>query len=703
MSLIRWEDEEGASRFTDDAPELQYAPSVREGDLAVGIWAACDVVDWLGRGARDLLVSCWEGCYEGGAYIFLSDGVNPDGTPRLLPGGRIPGVVGFVAGSPFGPGRMNIISAARRGAQYLLYPDVGTPGRPRIGEPSEIETSTGPVQLNERPSRIHPFDLDRDGVLDLIIGTDFWDDYWPAGKGWNDKDYVPYDADGAWRGGPLRGHVYWLRNIGTARDPIFAPPEPLLSEGRPVEVYGTASPMLADFRGTDKADLICGDFLDHLHFFPATGRATEFGTGAPVRNTSGGELVLPQNIHLGCAADWDGDGRTDVLVGAEDGYVYFCRSAGREFDGVPAFHDPVRVQQTSPRLNAGSCAIPTTGDLTGNGLPDLVVGNAGGYLLFYRNVGEPGKPLFDKEVYLRAGGEVIRIQAGPNGSIQGPSEAQWGYTNPLLFDWDGDGLLDLLVSDIFGHHTWYRNIGTRSEPQFAPGVKLMRGGQPLVTVWRVRPAVGNLFGAGLDYVCLDQTGLLAAYARASETGLGDKTLLRFADGQPVAFTEDYGGGRGRIKLCLYDWTGSGMPDLIIGTQRSASVPPGPGGIPEHDINQATVLLLENIGRPGEPAFAHPRYILYRGKPIRLGIHSCAPFVVDWGEVGPPCGTTCPDLSRAKSREPVEELALPALSRAEGSVAKGAAHGCDPSPVGPGLIVGAESGAILDLRREHLTW
>jgi hypothetical protein len=482
---------------------------------------------------------------------------------------------------------------------------------------------------------------------------------------------VPYDTDGRWRGGPLRGHVYWLRNMGTARDPVLAPPEPLLSEGKPVEVYGTASPMLADFRGTGKADLVCGDFLDRLHFFPATGKATEFGPGTPMRNTNGGELVLPQNIHLGCAADWDGDGRTDVLVGAEDGYVYFCRRAGREFDGVPAFHDPVRVQQTAPRLNAGSCAIPTAGDLTGDGLPDLVAGNAGGYLLFYRNVGEPGKPLFDKEVSLRADGELIRVQAGQSGSIQGPSEAKWGYTNPLLFDWDGDGLLDLLVSDIFGHHTWYRNIGTQSEPQFARGVRLTFRGTPLVTVWRVRPAVGNLFGAGLDYVCLDETGLLAGYVRVSETEIGDKTLLRFADGQTIAFTEDYGGGRGRIKLCLCDWTGNGLPDLIIGTQRSASIPPGPSGIPKHDINQATVLLLENIGRPGEPTFAPPRYILYRGKPIRLGVHSCAPFVVDWGEVCPPCGTAAP--------------------------------GCDPSPVGPGLIVGAESGAILDLRREHLTW
>ncbi|UCH33383.1 MAG: hypothetical protein JSV65_12470, partial [Armatimonadota bacterium] len=165
---MRWEDEIGSSRFTDDAPELKYAPSVKQGDLAVGIWAACDVVDWLGRGAKDLLVSCWEGCYEGGAYIFLSDGLNPDGTPRLLPGEELPGVSGFVSAAPWGPGRMNLLSAARRRGQYLLYPDVGAPGRPRIGEPTEIRSSAGPIAVGETcgefaksvPSRIIPFDLD---------------------------------------------------------------------------------------------------------------------------------------------------------------------------------------------------------------------------------------------------------------------------------------------------------------------------------------------------------------------------------------------------------------------------------------------------------------------------------------------------------------------------------------------------------------
>jgi len=697
--LARWEDEIGGSRFTDDAPDLKYAPTVKQGDLAVGIWSACDVADWLGRGAQDLLVSCWEGCYEGGVYIFLSDGRNPDGTPRLLPGEMLPGVGGFVSAAPFGRSGASLVSASRRTNRFLLYPNTGASGRPRMGPPQELHAAAPLLERHEKPARAVPFDLDHDGVTDLVIGTDFWEDYWPAGKRWNDEHYVPYDTAGRWRGGPLRGRLYWLRNspasggqAGSVVQPAFAEPRILRSAGAPLEVYGAAAPAFGDFLGVGRADLVCGDFLDRLHFFPATDEPTEFGPGAPVRDTTGAELVLPQNIHSGCAADWDGDGRTDLLVGAEDGYICFCRSAGRDFDGVPAFHDPVRVQQTSPRLNAGSCAIPAAGDLDGDGLPDLVVGNAAGHLLYYRNVGEPGRPLFDKEVYLRAGGEVIRIQAAYNGSIQGPSEAKWGYTNPLLFDWDGDGLLDLLVSDIFGHHTWYRNspasggqAGSPTEPAFAPGVKLTFRGGPLVTVWRVRPTVGRLFGDHLSYVCLDEAGLLAAYAKVGDAELADKTLLRFADGQPVAFTEDHGGGRGRMKLCLCDWTGSGLPDLLVGTHRSASVPPGPGGIPSHDINHATVLLLQNVGRPGEPAFAPPRYVLYRGKPIRLGIHSCAPQAVDWGA----CGTAPPSLKLRWASAP-----WPTKPWRSGP-------GCD-SCGGRDLIVGAESGALLDLRREHLS-
>jgi len=285
-----------------------------------------------------------------------------------------------------------------------------------------------------------------------------------------------------------------------------------------------------------------------------------------------------------------------------------------------------------------------------------VVGNAAGYLLFLRNVGTPASPCFERPVRLAAGGAEIRVQAGETGSIQGPSEKKWGYTCPVFTDWDGDGLDDLLLSDILGEHLFYRNIGTPRAPRLAPAEPLRCGGRPLRTVWRVRPAVTDWGGAGRHYVCLDGEGFLSSYPQESPADLGPPVLLRYSNGDPIAVTEDYGGGRGRVKLCICDWTGDGLPDVLVGTQHRASLPPGPGGLPRHDIDQATVLLLENVGRPGRPVFAPARYVKYRGEPLRLGMHACSPEAVDWTGGGR-----------------------------------------------PDLIVGAEGGSLLWLRRDLLSW
>jgi hypothetical protein len=58
---------------------------------------------------------------------------------------------------------------------------------------------------------------------------------------------------------------------------------------------------------------------------------------------------------------------------------------------------------------------------------------------------------------LKADGETFRIMAGPNGSIQGPAEAKWGYTTLSIADWDSDGHDDILVNSIWPKLQWLRN------------------------------------------------------------------------------------------------------------------------------------------------------------------------------------------------------------------------------------------------------
>jgi len=44
---------------------------------------------------------------------------------------------------------------------------------------------------------------------------------------------------------------------------------------------------------------------------------------------------------------------------------------------------------------------------------------------------------------------------------------------PTIADWDGDGLWDLLSGSDGGAVVWWRNIGTRGAPKFAPSVELV--------------------------------------------------------------------------------------------------------------------------------------------------------------------------------------------------------------------------------------
>jgi hypothetical protein len=221
----------------------------------------------------------------------------------------------------------------------------------------------------------------------------------------------------------------------------------------------------------------------------------------------------------------------------------------------------------------------------------------------------------------------VRVAAGPSGSLQGPSEYKFGYTSPAPCHWYGGPRPDLLMSDIHGRYLVFRNLGG-DPPRFAAPRKLRFEGRPLRTVWRVRPAVAE-WGGRLQLVTLDAEGVLTMFAKRSDNEVGNRRPLLHADGTAIRFTEDFGGGRGRIKLSLCDWTGNGRLDIVLGTHNRASLPPGPQGMPRHTTYQAGVFLLENVADGPEPRFAPARAFTYKGAPLAFGMHECTPSPVWW--------------------------------------------------------------------------
>ena len=80
-----------------------------------------------------------------------------------------------------------------------------------------------------------------------------------------------------------------------------------------------------------------------------------------------------------CIADWDGDGRRDILINAVNAEFWRQTSAD---NGTWTFRNMGHADDT---VLAGHDTCPTVVDFDGNGIPDLVVGAEDGHFYFLRN------------------------------------------------------------------------------------------------------------------------------------------------------------------------------------------------------------------------------------------------------------------------------------------------------------------------------
>ncbi len=598
-------------------------------DLGVGLWAWPLPMDYDGDGDLDLVVCCPDVPY-GGTYFFE----NPDGSkmPVFKPGRRVGPPLGNVSPS-YVEGQVRVLVPAY---ELVNFRKTGFTERKRIFVRPNVHSS------RVRANQWKYVDFDGDGQLDLLVGVGDWSDY-----GWDNA----FDSKGHWTRGPLHGYVYLLRNRGTNAAPEYAEPVKLKAGGKPLDVFGMPSPNLADFDGDGDLDLLCGEFLDGFTYFE------NVGTRSSPRYAAGRRLTLADRplamdlcMIVPVAVDWDRDGDVDLVVGQEDGRVAFIEHTGRVRDGMPVFAAPRFFQQEADDVKFGALATPVGFDWDGDGDEDIVAGNTAGYVGFIENLGPaPGSqtPKWAAPVLLKAGGRPLRVLAGPNGSIQGPCEAKWGYTTLSVADWDHDGLPDLVVNSIWGRVVWYRNVGTRRKPKLAgpQPVRVAWPGSPpkpawnwwnpkgneLVTQWRTTPVVVDLNRDGLnDLVMLDHEGYLAFFERkrvgsrltlspprrifrAVRGAVRDwRHRVRRQEGGLLRLNDGQAGRSGRRKLRFTDWDGDGATDLLV---NSANV-----NWLRNVSRNRTVWTLEDLG-----PLDH----------LRLAGHTTSPTTVDWNGDGHP--------------------------------------------------------------------
>ncbi|PSQ93695.1 MAG: VCBS repeat-containing protein [Bacteroidetes bacterium SW_4_67_19] len=306
-------------------------------------------------------------------------------------------------------------------------------------------------------------------------------------------------------------------------------------------------------------------------------------------------------------ADADGDGDQDLLWGDyfEPGLLLLENRGGCET--LDFSNDPVPFPRGNPLSTTGYNA-PAIGDLTGDGLQDLLIGVIGGAynpdrtaannLYFYErttaggsyalrarqylsmiDVGLESVPALadlddDGDQDLLVGSKIGTAKGSTEGPVLryentgGPADPRFRLADtlalapeaynraPALADLDDDGDPDLVMGTWNNSLRYHENTGTASDPQFAETgtvlAELGRGSHPA-------PAFADLDGDGdLDLVLGETAGSLTFFRN---TGTPQQPQFQRENGLLKGASVDR-----RSAPVFHDVDGDGDQDLVVGSE-----------------------------------------------------------------------------------------------------------------------------------------
>jgi outer membrane protein assembly factor BamB len=313
------------------------------------------------------------------------------------------------------------------------------------------------------------------------------------------------------------------------------PIQPLWSLDLKSASYGGGA--LGDLKGDGRLSIVFGTYFNDEKLYCLDAR-----TGKPrwTFKSEGG----PWDASV-LLADLDGDGKLEVLSADSATGTLFCLDA----DGKVAWKH---------KLPSGTDSPPSLGDVDGDGKPEIVVGTM---------------MTGDRH------GQVVCLGPAtqkPKWTARIPGHVQ---SEPALFDLDGDGKLDVLVTTWFGDRCIHALRGTDGKPLWKAemkgdmyhGVSAFSYRGPLVLASSIKGDVALFDGKGEKLWSRDPGGYLFGPTSVADVD-GDGVPELVAVGRRVTVydllgrvrwrSREYGGiNRG---CAVVDVDGDGKPELLFG-------------------------------------------------------------------------------------------------------------------------------------------
>jgi len=212
-------------------------------------------------------------------------------------------------------------------------------------------------------------------------------------------------------------------------------------------------PFFVDIDRDGDLDCFSGEYanghLSKIYFYrnDGTAKAPLFkqvtGVNNPLNKVATNTLTIPYFV------DIDADGDYDCFVGeGTTGAIIYYKNTGTathpQFEKQSAAHNPLSMV----KFAAAGVANPAFSDIDGDGDYDCLIVDEEGNEHFFRNAGTWDKPVF---VHVTNSDDPFKSLVSTK-----------GIYNVSFEDWDHDGLIDL-----FSNTTYYKNIGTKTKPEFA--------------------------------------------------------------------------------------------------------------------------------------------------------------------------------------------------------------------------------------------